>query len=364
MSKVRRTPIALTLAAAALSFAVRAEVRVQDIARLQGQRTNKLMGFGLVVGLSGTGDGGKYANTTRALMALHRKYEQPVVEANELRANNNVALVTVEVVIPEFGAREGQALDVIVAAVGPAKSLKGGQLLTTPLQESTLTIPDVLALAGGRIELPDVSAATRGFIRGGATLEQDFFYTFVEDGFVTFVLDESHAGYPFAQMVARAINHEIAGPASARGSGDGRGFVPAPGEGAVAIGPKQVRVRIPEAELAQPAGFITRALQTPLFIMPQQPARVVINRASKQVSCTGAVTLSPTVLQIPGLGTLTVGTPTTSAPSESEAPPAGVEFQALLDAMAKIKLTPDRIIETVEHLHRTGTLHAQLVYTE
>ncbi len=341
-----------------------ADVRVQDIARLQGQRTNKLMGFGLVVGLAGTGDGGKYANTVRALMALHRKYEQPVLEAAELRGNSNVAIVTVEVTIPEFGAREGQALDVTVSAIGPAKSLKGGQLLTTPLQESTLTVADVLALAGGRLELTDAGMPTRAVIRGGATLEQDFFYSFVEDGAITLVIDDTHAGYPFAQMLARAINHEIVSPTGAlRGERDARGLVLAQNEGAVALGPKNVRVRIPPPELAQPAAFIARVLQTSLFILPQQAARVVINRSSKHVSFTGSVTLSPAVLQIPTLGTLTVGPAVGSEDADAEKPP-GADFQALLDAMSKIKLGPDQVVATVEHLHRTGALHAQLIYTE
>ncbi|MBU0640602.1 MAG: flagellar basal body P-ring protein FlgI [Planctomycetes bacterium] len=352
------------------TLTVSAEVRVQDIARLQGQRTNKLMGYGLVVGLNGTGDGGKSANAMRALMALHRRYEQPVLDVAELRANDTVALVAVEVTIPEHGAREGQTLDVVVSALGNAKSLAGGQLLTTPLQDATLTVLDILAFAGGGVALPDSENQRRGIIRRGATLEQDFYYSFIDGEYITLVLPDEQAGFPLARMVARAINHELSSPAEGGAGERGEmGLLVVESAPAEALGPKNVRVRIPRFELARPANFISRVLQTPLFMLPEQPARVVINRTTKNISFTGTVTISPTVLQIPGLGTVSVG----GAGGQSggagvvgldTAQAGGVEFQELLATLSKIKLTQQQMVEAVEHLHQTGTLHAQLVYTE
>ncbi len=346
---------------------------MQDVARLQGQRINRLFGFGLVVGLNGTGDGAKSPATLRALKALHRVYHQPVHEVDELKANNNVAIVAVEVTIPEFGAREGERLDVVVSALGPAKSLAGGQLLTTPLQESTLAIPDILALAGGRVDLIDKDHPTRGIIRGGATLEQDFFYNFIDDGAIWLVLDDSKAGFPWAQVVARSINHALANPAAARrrrgrGRGDG-GRVVVQSELAVAVGPKNIRVRIPPYEMRNPARFIDRVLQTPLFVTPVQPARVVINRKTKQITFTGSVTISPTVLQIPGLGTVSVGNAQQNGGGRSviglaTEKPEGVEFETLLKTLSQLQVPPETMVEAVEHLYRTGTLNAQLVYTE
>ncbi len=346
--------------------AARGEVRVQDVCSLVGQRTNKLQGIGLVVGLSGTGDGGKYANAMRALMSLHRKYEQPVLDIDELKANNSVALVMVEVTIPEFGGREGQALDVTVSCLGPAKSLQNGQLLTTPLQDATLTVPDIFALASGRVEASDPKAATRGTIRGGATLEADFFYSFLDNGYVTLALHDSQARYPMARMVARAVNHELAGPSIDGEDETGE----APAEAACATGPASVRVRVPDYELPDPSGFITRVLQAPLFALPEQQARVVINRSTKSVSFTGSVTISPTILQIPGVGSVSVG----SAPQAGAGPPGfvaldstnsgGVKLQDLLTTLEKLKLNGRQVVEAIEQLERTGTLHAQLAYTE
>ncbi len=365
-------PLILVLLSGA-GLAARGEVRVQDVARLQGQRTNKLMGYGLAVGLAGTGDGEKYAATMRALAALHKRYHAPVLSDADLKGNASVAIVTVEVTIPEFGAREGESLDVVVSAVGKARSLAGGQLLTTPLQFALFdaqdpSTQDIFALAGGRIELPNVATPTRGIIRGGATLEADFLYSFISDGAITLVLDDAHGGWPWAQMLARAINHaesELLPPAAGPGSAGAPRVVAL--ETAVALGPKNVRVRIPQAEQAQPAAFIARVLQAPLFLLPEQQARVTINRASGTVSFTGTVTISPTVLQIPGYGTLSIGAAPGAPGGLVGLDPqqtGGVEFQELLQTLAALKLAPDQLIAAIELLHQTGTLHAQLRYEE
>jgi flagellar P-ring protein precursor FlgI len=364
-----RWTLAVAVCAAATGAA--AEVRVQDIARLQGQRTNRLLGYGLIVGLDGTGDGGKNEHTMRALMAIHRKFQQPVLSSDELKNANNVALVAVEAMVPEFGAREGQTLDVAVSAFS-AQSLQGGRLLTTPLQfaafdENDPATQQVLGLAGGWVDLPEAGVPTRGIIRGGCTLEEDFFYNFILDGCVTLVLDDEHAGFPWAQLVTRAINHELSNPAEisagTRAAAEPGRVVIVP-EVAEALGPKNIRVRIPPYELLRPAGFISRMLQTHVFMTPRQPARVCINRTTGHVSFTGAVTISPTILQLPGLGTLSVGGGAADLDVAGEAGAGQVEFHELLSTLSKLQLQPEQMVSAIEHLHRTGTLHAQLVYTE
>ena len=346
--------------------AVCGDVRVQDITHLQGQRTNKLMGYGLVVGLPGTGDGEKYLPTMHALMRLHERYHAPIYTDSDIKGNKSVALVAVEAVIPEFGAREGQTVDVTVSAIGSAKSLKGGQLLTTPLQyamfdEEDVTSQYVLALAGGRVSVPNEESLTRGTIRAGAVLEQEFLYLFIEEGCITLVLDDKHAGWTWAHTVARAINHEIANPSTRTTAGqDDYERLVAANDVAVAIGPKNVVVRIPSYELPNPSGFISRVQNTPLFMLPEQVARVVINRTTKNVSFTGAVTISPTVLQIPGVGTVLIGKPAERSDNSGEI--GAVEFNELFQTLSEIKVSPDQLIDAIEHLHKTGTLHAQLQY--
>lgn len=356
--------IALATLTLAVAAEAGAEVRVQDISYLQGQRTNKLMGYGLVVGLNGTGDGGKNEHTMRSLMAIHRKFHQPALNSEELKASNNVAIVAVEVTIPEYGARDGQTLDVVVSSFS-AKSLAGGQLLTTPLQfamfdENDPATQQILALAGGRIDIPNAETPTRGQIRNGCTLEADFFYNFILDGQITLVLDDAHAGYQWAQLVARAVNHELKNPAardySAHNADSGRTLET---EFAEADGPKNIRVRIPPYELAHPAGFISRVLQTEVFMTPRQAARVCINRLTNAITITGAATISPTVVTLPGLGTLAVG-----AANGDSATGDDVPFGEFLNTLNSLQLAPEKLVEVVEQLHRTGTLHAKLVYTE
>lgn len=360
----RRTPtIGLLLAATA--GALGADVRVQDIARLQGQRTNRLMGYGLVVGLPGTGDGEKYLPTMRSLARMHERYHAPILDEAEVKGNRSIALVSVEAVIPEHGAREGQALDVIVSAVGTCKSLRGGQLLTTPLQYAMFAEDDpatqrILALAAGALETPDDKSPTRAVIRAGAVLEADFLYTFVQDGCITLVLDDAHAGWTWAHMVARAVNHELSSPTGRGAPADAGGTV-VNATPAVATSPRNVVVRIPPYELDSPARFISTVEETPLFDLPAPAAVVTINRTTKNVAFTSGVRVSPTVLQIPGVGTVRIGT-TDTPPDTPPTPGNTIGFNELFDTLSAIKVTPDQLIDAIEHLHRSGTLHAQLQY--
>ena len=357
------------------------------------------MGYGLVVGLPGTGDGDKYLPTIRALAAMHQRYNAPVLSDQDVKGNKSVALVTVEATIPEHGAREGQTLDVTVSVIGTAKSQAGGQLLTTPLQYVLFDINDpatqqILALAGGQVTVA-ADTPTRGTVRAGATLEADFIYSFIDDAALTLVLDEGHADWTWAHVVARAINHELAHPATRRRDIPTVDKEIGPGaELALATGPKTVVVRVPPYELHSPARFIAAVQETPLFDLPEQPARVTINRSTKEITFTAAVKISPTVLQIPNVGTVRIGKgeaggagrsgakPASAAgakaggadaagqtnASGSRSPAGGAEgtepigFSELYDTLAAVKITPDQLIDAVEQLHASGALHAQLQY--
>jgi len=356
-------------AVVALAACSLADVRVQDVAKLQGQRGNKITGWGLVIGLDGTGDGSKSPATVRALAEVHRIYQSPIIDLADLKANNNVAIVMVEVTIPEFGAREGQTLDVQVSAIGPAKSIRGGRLLNTPLQEPTLRNQELMGFAIGKIEATDPKNPKVGVIRGGCTLEMDFFYNFIEGNAITLVLDESKTGYQWAQVVARAIDHELSTMAQQRDQQKSSTRIIGTAVFAEAIDAKNIRVRIPDPELPRPANFISRVLQAVVFETPKQLARVLINRTTNEVSFTGAVTISPTVLTLPGLGTVAVGGGGKGGPSGTAVgittdKDGAVSLQDLLATLTKLQLPPEQVVSAVEHLYRTGTLNAQLSYTE
>ena len=107
--------------------------RIRDVARLSNDVPNELVGMGLVVGLKGTGDGGDYLPSMRALAAVMRKFDQQVLTDKELKNAGNVAIVSLSVTVPAQGAHQGDALDIKVSAIGAAKSLKGGRLFMTRL---------------------------------------------------------------------------------------------------------------------------------------------------------------------------------------------------------------------------------------
>lgn len=361
------TVVAILMGAGAL-----AQVRVQDVVKLQGQRTNPLMGYGLVVGLDGTGDGGKSVVTMRALMQMHQRFAQPVIAPDELKNNKSAALVAVTAEVPEFGGREGQKLDVRISCLGEARSLKGGTLLITPLQYALFDpqrpeTQAILALAGGRVEVSDDEAAsqTAGVIRGGAVLEHDFYYNFIENGKITLVLDDTQAGYPMAHAVARAVNTELSRPNEQR-RGAGRQIV-SDEEIAVATGPRSVVVTIPPYELSSPSNYIRSVLKAVVFDIPEQQARVTIDKNNLQVVLTGNVTVAPTILYVPGMGSVTLGQGDAAAdgkPADPNAPAAGVQLQDLLRLMSQASVPPAQVVKAIEDLHRSGALHAQLVYRD
>src|ERR1700710_2249700 len=107
-------------------------VKVADITRIGGSRTNVLTGMGLVVGLKGTGDGGSYMPAIRPLAALLSQFADPTTIA-ELSNASNVAIVQITATMSANGVRNGDHLDVYVLSTGAAASLKGGRLFVTPM---------------------------------------------------------------------------------------------------------------------------------------------------------------------------------------------------------------------------------------
>ena len=149
--------------AATAAYAQAPLARVGDVTRLQGQGINKLTGFGLVTGLDGTGDGAGFVPTMRALAATMEQFGSEIQSLADVESSKNTAIVMVEAEIPAHGAREGGMFDIRVTAVA-AKSLEGGQLLSTPLVYHDRNVDGLFAFAQGRIML-DGATGTTGVIR-------------------------------------------------------------------------------------------------------------------------------------------------------------------------------------------------------
>lgn len=132
------------------------EVRIKDIARLQGVRDNQLVGLGLVVGLAGTGDSASSQANIQMLANMLERF-QLSISPNDLRSRN-VAAVVVTAELPAF-ARPGDRIDVTVSSIGDARSLQGGLLLLTPLEAGN---GDVYAVAQGAISVGGLNAGSGG----------------------------------------------------------------------------------------------------------------------------------------------------------------------------------------------------------
>ena len=181
----------------------------------------------------------------------------------DLKDTRNVALVNLEVILPEHGVREGDSLDVHITAVGSAKSLMGGRLFLSPLQGPNRADKRIFALAGGAVQVPDPNAPTRAVVRGGATMERDVIHHYVADGSIMLVLSDVHAGWAMASMIAQIINEDMSEVGQAA-------------QAARALDPKNVLMAIPVAERADPAAFIARVESLEL-LMPAAVIAIVVS---------------------------------------------------------------------------------------
>lgn len=197
------TALALT---ATLATGAGAE-RIKDIAGVQGVRSNPLQGYGLVVGLNGTGDSSDL--TARALANLLRR--QDLAVAPDDVSSDNIASVMVRAELPPF-ARRGQTIDAEVSAIGGASSLQGGTLLMTPLRGAD---GQVYAVAHGPVVIGGFSAAgdrssitqnhaTVGRIPAGANVEREEIASFVHGGAIT--LNLQNPDFSTAEDIRAAIN--------------------------------------------------------------------------------------------------------------------------------------------------------------
>ncbi len=349
--------------------------RVGDVTRLQGQGTNKLMGFGLVTGLEGTGDGAGFVPTMRALAATMEQFGSQIDSLADVKSSKNTAIVMVEAVVPAHGAREGDTFDIRVTAVA-AKSLEGGQLLSTPLVYHDRNVEGLFAFAQGRIML-DGATATTGVIRDGARMEQDVFINVIATGtelqsagirnpwierqntYITLVLDDAHAGWSLAASIAQAVDKELSISADVD-------------RVALAVDSKNIVVLLPEHQRGDPASWIRDVERTPI-LMESNEARVAINRAAGTIVVTGDTRISSVVVSQLGL-TITVANPlpdgTTPVPAIEQHDFVALDLQKnrspnvrdLLEALNQLKVPFSDRVSILEEIHRAGKLHARLMY--
>ena len=368
--KFIRSLIALTvlLASAALWWPAPAHAaRIKEVASIQGVRSNPLVGYGLVVGLDGTGDQTTSTPfTTQSINALLQQMGVTVPQGTSMQLKN-VAAVMVTAALPAF-AQPGQSIDVNVSSLGNAKSLRGGLLISTPLKGAD---GQIYALAQGNLIVGGAGAAASGSkvqinhlsagrVPEGATVERAV-PTPLNQG-DTLQLDLNANDFNTAREVARAINARMgAGVAQAL---DGR----------------VVQVRMPEGAGAR-VGFLADIENLPLELAAPA-AKVVINARTGSVVINQNVSLNACAVAHGSLSVTINSTPVVSQPGPLStgttvardkaeitiqqepgsliALPSGTKLADVVKALNSLGASPQDLLAILQAMKSAGALNADI----
>ncbi len=341
--------------------------RLKEVASVQGVRSNSLIGYGLVVGLDGTGDQTTSAPfTTQSLASLLQQLGVTIPAGTSIQLKN-VAAVMVTAQLPAF-AQPGQTIDVNVSSLANAKSLRGGMLISTPLKgadgqiyamaQGNLIVGGAGAAAGGsKVQINHLSA---GRVPEGATVERAV-PTPLNMG-NGLQLDLHADDYNTAREVARVINTRM-----------GAGI-------AQAIDGRRVHVRMPESS-DERVSFMAE-IENLNINLAAPAARVIINARTGSVVVNESVTLSPCAIAHGNLSVTINTTPLVSQPNafaqgqtvQAEksditirqepgsliALPAGAKLADVVKALNSLGATPQDLLAILQAMKSAGSLNAEL----
>lgn len=342
--------------------------RIKDLASIQGVRENQLIGYGLVVGLDGSGDQVRQAPfTQQSLTNMLSQLGVTIPQGSNMQLKN-VAAVMVTARLPAF-ARPGQALDVVVSSMGNAKSLRGGTLLMTPLKgangqvyaiaQGNLLVGGAGAEAGG--SSVQVNQLNGGTIPSGAIVEQSVPTTFIYDGALTLELNSTDFGT--AQNMVAAINQRFGANT------------------ATALDGRVIRVQAPLEPQAQ-AAFLSQIEHLNVQVPPAR-ARVVVNARTGSVVMNRTVTIDEAAI---AYGNLSVVISSQTGVSQPDTPFAGgqtvvtdrtdIEMRTqegslqrittsanladVVRALNALGATPQDLLSILQNLKSAGALRADL----
>ena len=361
-------PMFLLLAGLLATGAAYAE-RIKDLATLSGVRSNQLVGYGLVVGLSGSGDQTSQTPfTTQSLVNMLANLGVALPPNLRLQLKN-VAAVSLQAELPPF-AKPGQTIDVTVSSIGNAKSLRGGSLLMSPLRGAD---GKVYAVAQGNVVVGGlgveaagshitVNVPSAGRIPNGATVEQTVNSSFTAES--SLVLNLLQPDFTTAERIAEAINRKL-------GSGT-----------ATALDASSVQVNGPQDQ-RQRVGFVS--ILENLTVEPgETAARVIVNSRTGTVVISQNVRVSPAAVSHGNL-TVTIN----SDPIISQPPPfssrgrtvvvpnadiavteekrpmflfkPGVALEDIVRAINQVGASPSDLVAILEALKSAGALRAELI---
>ncbi len=340
--------------------------RIKDIANFEGVRENMLVGYGLVVGLDGSGDSLRNSPFTKQSLVAMLERLGVNTRDSDLKTKN-VAAVMVTAELPPYG-RRGSRIDVTVSTLGDAKSLLGGTLLVTPLLGAD---GEVYAVAQGPTAVSGFKAQgaatsvtkgvpTSGRIANGAIIEREVNYAFGQDGVLRLAL--MNPDFTTARRVADAINKVVLGAARA-------------------LDPSTIELTTPPSARNDLIGFVTRIEQ--LRVTPDLPARIIVDEASgtivigadvristvaiAQGNLTIRITETPQVAQpAPFSQGQTVTVPRTDVAVDEGAGrqiavfDAGVNLRDLVDGLNALGVGPRDLISILQAIKAAGALQADI----
>lgn len=363
MNKWIVTALIVAICSGGQAFAQTA--RIKDIASVDGVRENQLVGYGLVVGLQGTGDSQQSKFTPQTVANLLETFGISVPAAT-LKVKN-VAAVMLTATLPPF-TRPGTTIDVVVSSLGDCSSLQGGTLLQSPLKAAN---GQVYAVAQGPVSIGGFSAGgggasstknhtTVGRIPGGALVEKETSTQLSKNDIINIALNQND--FTCATHVAKAINDKLgAGTATAA---DGN----------------VVRVSVPSQRTSDIVGFISELEQ--LEVVTDTTAKIIVNERTGTVVIGGNVRMSPVAVSHGSLSVEVTRDPEVSQPNplshgqtevvstttvtvdEQKASllqiKKGSTVDELVRALNALKVTPRDLIAVLQAVKQAGALQAQL----
>lgn len=339
--------------------------RIKDVAKVQGVRSNQLVGYGLVIGLNGTGDSStKSLETMQSLSSMLKTYGVAVSPTQ--MQSKNVAAVMVTAQLPAF-VKSGDTIDITISSMGDAKSLQGGVLLQTPLRAAN---GQVYAVGQGSVVTGSFSAGsggsgqtknfpTVGMTTNGAIVERDVTSEIVTNGAITLSL--SQPDFTTANRISEAIDSRF-------------------GAISIARDPGTVVVSMPSEYQNNVVGFVAMLEELP--VNPDNIAKVVINERTGTIVMGSNVTIDEVAVAQGGLsiriakttdvsqppalsGGNTVTTNNTTVNATEDVAhvmvlPATANVGDVVNSLKAIGATPRDISSILQAMKAAGALHADL----
>jgi flagellar P-ring protein precursor FlgI len=367
----RLAALAIAVAAAGIGLpcTVQAQVRLKDIVTIEGVRGNQLVGYGLVIGLQGTGD--QLRNNPFTQQSLAAMLERMGINVSDQRVQTrNTAAVIVTATLPAF-ARQGTPIDVMVSSLGDARSLNGGTLIVTPLMGAdgeayaVAQGPVVVGgfVAAGAAQSVSSGVTTNGRVPGGALVEREL--PFAMRNLDTIRLALRSPDFTTAIRIEQAVNARL-----------GAGSAQALDLGSVQISvPPSYRDRLP----------MLMAQIENLTVRPETAARVVVDERTGTIVVGADVRVEPVAITHGNLVVRITETPQVSQPapfSQGQTVvvpntqvevddqrgnrlailPRATTLQSLVNGLNALGLAPRDLISVLNALKAAGALHAELSF--